>query len=241
MAKEPSNSNVTYFKVDSEGYIYLTSKTPQAGYKEYFNRENVSLGFKKVFSATDDGYISYIGVRTAEFDTGKVEYVAVSIKNGDSIESVQFPLLTQKDKLSNYAKALAQVLPNIDFSKKYSLSFDKRKDDNGYTIKNIYFNQTDLKDTPAVPIFHKYKNKEDNNGGDIPGMEQFVGLGGKVSWDTSAQDNFLYASLMEQIERFKNFNSSTPQPEVNEQPKETPKNVSTPTPAVEDEDEDLPF
>lgn len=243
MAKEPKSANVTYFRVDSDGYIYLRSATPQEGYKEYFNRDGVSLGYKKIFSATDDGYISFLGVRTAEFDTGKVEYVSVSIKNGDSVESVQFPLVTQKGGLSNYAKALAQVLPNIKFEDKYSLSFDKRKDEAGYTIKNIYFNQSDVKDTPAVPIFHKYKNKTGDNGGDIPNMEQTTGLGGKVNWDTSKQDNFLYASLMEQIERFKAFSEST-QSNTSQPKDEAPKaNVTEGNTNVfaNDEDDDLPF
>lgn len=248
MAKEPKSANVTYFRVDSDGYIYLRSATPQEGYKEYFNRDGVSLGYKKIFSATDDGKISFLGVRTAEFDTGKVEYVSVSIKNGDNVESVQFPLLTQKGGLSSYAKALAQVLPNIDFNARYSLSFDKRKDDAGYTIKNIYFNQADVQDTPAVPIFHRYKNKAGDNGGDIPNMEQTTGLGGKVNWDTSKQDNFLYASLMEQIERFKAHTESTdreqPVGQADTRVADEPKgNVSQGDVNVfaGDEDDDLPF
>lgn len=246
MAKEPKNANVTYFKVDSDGYIYLRSATPQEGYKEYFNRDGVSLGYKKIFSATDDGQISFVGIHTAEFDTGKVEYVSISIKNGDSTENVQFPLLTQKGGLTNYAKAIAQVLPNLNPKDSYSLSFDKRKDEGGYTIKNIYFNQSDKQDTPAVPIFHKYKNKAGDNGGDIPNMEQTQGLGGKVVWDTSKQDNFLYASMMEQIERFKSAVSSATEAPVRETvPQESEKsnvtNGNSSPFADEDDDSDLPF
>ena len=246
MAKEPKNANVTYFKVDSDGYIYLTSKTNQEGYKEYFDRDGKHLGYKKIFSATDDGFISDLRIHTAEFDTGKVEYVSVSIKNEDRIENVQFQLTTQKGGLSNYAKAIAQVLPNVDYSKRFSISFDKRKDDGGYTVKNIYFNQSDEEGTPAVPIYHRYKNKKGDNGGDIPNMEQAEGLGGKVIWDTSKQDNYLYKSLMAQIERFKEFlnGEKSTSKEENSKPsveKSSPKNTKKVEVEVEDEDEELPF
>lgn len=245
MAKEPKNANVTYFKVDSDGYIYERSPIAKEGYKEYFDRDKKLLGYKKIYSATDDGKINFVGIHTAEFDNGKVEYVSVSIKNGDNVENVQFQLLNTKGRLSNYAKALAQVLPNVDFSQNFSLSFDKRKDDQGYTIKNIYFNQSDKPDTPAVPIAHKYKNRADDNGGDIPGMEQTEGLGGKVTWDTSKQDNYLYASLKAQIERFKAFlNGETVSGAVEEvNAKSTKKETVKESPVNEDDedDSDLPF
>lgn len=248
MAKEPKSANVTYFKVDSDGYIYERSPIEKEGFKAYFDRENKLLGYKKIYSATDDGKISFVGVHTADFPTGKVDYVSVSIKNGDSIENVQFQLLNTKGRLSNYAKALSQVMPNVNFDENFSLSFDKRKDEQGYTIKNIYFNQTDKPDTPAVPIAHKYKNRADDNGGDIPGMEQVEGLGGKVTWDTSKQDNYLYNSLMAQIERFKaHLSGDTATSEVStpKEVKRDSKEVKTAPEQVfdgdEEDDNDLPF
>ena len=247
MAKEPKNANVTYFKVDSDGYIYERSPIEKEGFKAYFDRENKLLGYKKIYSATDDGKINFIGVHTADFPTGKVDYVSVSIKNEDNVENIQFQLLNSKGKLSNYAKALAQVLPNINFDETFSLSFDKRKDEQGYTIKNIYFNQADKTDTPAVPIAHKYKNRADDNGGDIPGMEQVEGLGGKVTWDTSKQDNYLYNSMMAQIERFKahlsgeTAQTDTELPKGSKTSSKSSKKTSNDVFADEDEDQDLPF
>lgn len=256
MAKEPTTGNSTsFFKVDADGYIYLRSATPKEGYVEYFNRENKSAGYKKIYSATDDGQIAFLGIHVAEFDTGKVEYVSITIKSEDGYENVQFPLKTQKGKLSAYAKSIAQILPNVDFTQNYSISFDKRKDDNGYSIKNIYLNQSDVEDTPAVPVYHKYLNKDGDNGGDIPQMEQKEGLSG-VEWDTMKQDKFLFNSLQEQIERFKAFkaghdegkgvekNSTKPKAEKKETPvtKSTPKsNVKTVTASVEEEDDNVPF
>lgn len=259
MAKEPTTGNSTsFFKVDADGYIYLRSATPKEGYVEYFNRENKSAGYKKIYSATDDGQIAFLGIHVAEFDTGKVEYVSITIKSEDGYENVQFPLKTQKGKLSAYAKSIAQVLPNVDFTQNYSISFDKRKDDNGYSIKNIYLNQSDVEDTPAVPVYHKYLNRDGDNGGDIPQMEQKEGLSG-VEWDTMKQDKFLFNSLMEQIERFKAFKaghseaagektSAKPKAEKKEEPiaksttKTSLKRVSPQEAfADKDEDDDLPF
>ena len=76
-------------------------------------------------------------------------------------------------------------------------------------------------------------------------MEQAEGLGGKVIWDTSKQDNYLYKSLMAQIERFKEFlNGEKPLPkEEDSKPsveKSTPKNTKNVEVETE-EDEELPF
>ena len=125
--------------------------------------------------------------------------VSISIDGKDGRENIQFQLYTMKKGLSPYAKALAQVLPNVDFEKTYSISFDKRKDDRGYTVKNIYFNHGE---NESVKAFHKYLNKEGNNGGDIPSPTQSEDISGKLVWDFSNQDKYLYKSLKEQLERF---------------------------------------
>lgn len=235
MAKEVLSNSTTYYKVDSDGYIYLTSKVEKEGYKEYTNKDGVFAGYKKIYQGTDDGYISYIGIRKAEFPTGVVELVSVSIDTGNGIENVQFPLLNTKGFLSPYAKALAQVLPNVDFKERHSVSFDKRKDEMGYTIKNVYLNRSDVEGTPAVAIFHKFKKKDDDSSGDIPRMVPKTGLGGKVTWDSTEQDNYLYDSLVKQIERFAEFKGSSPKVSnvVNEVVKEEV--------VQEEASDDLPF
>nr|DAN46770.1 MAG TPA: hypothetical protein [Caudoviricetes sp.] len=199
MAREVGNANTSYFKVDADGFIYLASKVEMDGYKPHYNDEGKLTGYRKLFTATDEGKIVELRIRNAKFQTGEVPMVSISIDGKDGRENIQFQLYTMKKGLSPYAKALAQVLPNVDFEKTYSISFDKRKDDRGYTVKNIYFNHGE---NESVKAFHKYLNKEGNNGGDIPSPTQSEDISGKLVWDFSNQDKYLYKSLKEQLERF---------------------------------------
>lgn len=230
MAKEVSSANTTYFRVDADGYIYLISKEEKEGYKAAYNKDGAFVGYKKIFQGTDDGHLSYIGIRKAEFPTGVVEFISLSVDTANGVENVQFQLLNTKGGLSPYAKALAQVLPNVDFKERHSISFDKRKDEAGYTIKNLYLNRADVKGTPAVAIFHKFKKKDDDSSGDIPRMKQSQGLGGKVTWDSTDQDNYLYDSLIKQIERFTEFKNGG-----------VPKTSEAPEAEVVENQDDLPF
>lgn len=241
MAKEVSNQNVTYFKVDADGYIYQRSATQLEGYKPYYDKDSKLLGYKKIYSATDTGKIKDLCIRVAEFSSGGVKMVSLTIEGENGLENIQFPLLTQSKTLSPYAKSLATILPNVDFEGEYSISFDKRKDDKGFTYKNIYFN---IGDNNFVRSFHKYPNKENNNGADIPPMEKSESITGDVVWDSTKQDKFLMDFLKAQIERFHSKTGASETPSVNPEPvgeavveKAKPKKEVL----VEEDDDDLPF
>lgn len=250
MAKELSNENYQYFSVDSDGYIYLKSKEQLEGYKPYYNKDNVLLGYKKIFSATDLGLIKHIGIREVEFPTGKAKMVSITIQGESGMENVQFQLKNSKNQLTDHTRYLAMVLPNVDFSKKYSLSFSKKKNERGFTDKRVYFND---ENGEAVSWFHKFKNKEDNNGGDVPVVEWKEGID-SVEADHTNRDKFLYESLTKQIERFEDFVSGrasetvvkteTPSVEKKSVVKKEVKTSATKNvnvPVAEDDDDDLPF
>jgi len=235
MAKEISDNNYQYFRVDSDGYIYLRSKEQLEGYKPYYDKDDKLLGYKKIFSATDTGLIKYVGVRVADFPTGKVDLVNIAIQGADGIENVQFQLFDSKGRLSGHAISLAMILPNVDFSKEYSLSFGKKKDANGYLEKKVFLND---KEGNSVAWFHKFKNKEDNNGGDIPNLDVKEGVKG-ITYDSTARDKFLYDSLLNQCNRFQEFISGKV---TNDIGKEEVKEVKKPTvPIVDEDDDDIPF
>lgn len=248
MAKELSNENYQYFSVDSDGYIYLKSKEQLEGYKPYYNKDNVLLGYKKIFSATDLGLIKHIGIREVEFPTGKAKMVSITIQGESGMENVQFQLKNSKNQLTDHTRYLAMVLPNVDFSKKYSLSFSKKKNERGFTDKRVYFND---ENGEAVSWFHKFKNKEDNNGGDVPVVEWKEGID-SVEADHTNRDKFLYESLTKQIERFEAFNSGSEKKDVTPSTvtekksvvKEEVKTSATKkgnVPVADEDDDDLPF
>lgn len=248
MAKELANENYQYFSVDSDGYIYLKSKEQLEGYKPYYNKDNVLLGYKKIFSATDLGLIKHIGIREVEFPTGKVKMVSITIQGESGMENVQFQLKNSKNQLTDHTRYLAMVLPNVDFFKKYSLSFSKKKNERGFTDKRVYFND---ENGEAVSWFHKFKNKEDNNGGDVPVVEWKEGID-SVEADHTNRDKFLYESLTKQIERFEAFNSGSEKKDVTPSTvtekksvvKEEVKTSATKkgnVPVADEDDDDLPF
>lgn len=243
MAREVgAGSPINYLKINRDGFLYLSSKEPKEGYKKVELRDE-KVAYHKLFHGTDEGYLDFISIKEAEFQSGKVKYLTLSVNAGEYIDNISMPLFKTNGALNDYVKNLATLLPNLDFSRKISINPSKRKNDAGF-VDNAFFINYDEKE--FVKFFHKY-----GKDGDVPPAEKVEGVSGD-KYDFTKQDKFLYNSLLEQIERFKAFKSG------NTTPKDAPSNVEqksvTNTPkevpqasaqivggAPEEEEDDLPF
>ena len=205
MAKSKNNNvKTTFLQINRDGYLYESSKEPKEDFKEIVMKDDkgnvIRKVYHKTYKETDDGYFSYIGIREAEFKTGKVKYLRFSIKSDEGQDVISIPLYTQRGSLSDYAKSLAILLPNVDFSHKVSVKPNTQKNDRDYTIKNFFIK--DLDTDSYVKHAHKY-----GKDGDIPNCVKKESAG-KVVWDCSEQDDYLYNILLKEIERFKQFKSN---------------------------------
>lgn len=250
MAREVGNgSPINYLKINREGFLYLSSKEPKEGWKKV-ETEDGKVFYHKLFHGTDEGHLDFIAIKEVEFSTGKVKYLTFSINAGDYIDNISVPLFKQNGALNDYVKNLATLLPNLDFSKKISITPSKKKNDAGFVDNSFFINYNEKE---FVKFFHKY-----GKDGDIPPAEKVAGVGGD-KYDFTKQDIFLFDSLKEQIERFKNFKgSATPPSDSTQSAPSTPSNntpantpstsgslatnaVAPQTDFAEEEHDDLPF
>ena len=243
MAKEAQNNggNVTYFKINQDGMLYTGSKEPIDGY-EKIQLKDGSDYYQKTYVSSDDGYLSFLGVVEKNYPTGKVKELVISVKGSTGIDNISVPLFYQK-RLTDYAKNLATILPNVDFSQRVCINPSKKKTEkNGkkYLQRSLFINLPDAPEGENLVKFaHKY-GKE----GDIPGFEKIVGVDGTPSYDFKAQDTYLYNILTEQIERFKSYkeNSKSVKNQESSTPVENnPVENSTPPVLENTTADDLPF
>ena len=170
-----------------------------------------------------------------------VKLVSIAIKSENGVDKFSFPLKKTNGGLSDYAKGLAVILPNLDFSRPLSISPSRKKNDKGYLSRFLFFNYADGAEPKHPEFAHRY-----GKDGDIPMGEQVEKMGNKV-WNFDKQDTYLYNILEAQLERFKEFRQEN-KIEVESTPKPHTKATSVPQAAVseeaasqEEESDDLPF
>lgn len=236
MAKEFNNSPRTYLRVNKDGLLYIKSNEPKEGYEEVVLKNGNSV-FHKTFGSTDDGHLSYIGINEKEFPTGKVKLLEIAIESDNGTDQITFNLFKKNGNLDDYAKNLATLLPNLDFSERINIVPSRKKKD-GYVQRNVFINYPDQTgDGNFVKFAHMY-----GKDGDIPMAEKIQAVDGSVKYDFTKQDSYLYKILNEQIERFKAFKgtNSTPNTDTQTQEQQAPQQQQAPNIEAEDAD-DLPF
>lgn len=246
MAKEFNNSPRTYLRVNKDGLLYIGLTAQQ---KTLTEPEKLALGFSRVelkdgkhtyhktFGSTDDGLLSYIGINEKEFGGSKVKLLELAIEGESGVDQITFNLFKQNGNMDDYAKNLATLLPNLDFSEKINIVPSRKKNDRGYAQRNVFINYPNKEgDANFVTFAHKY-----GKDGDIPMADPTTAVDGSIKYDFTKQDTYLFNILNTQIERFKAFKgvNSTPndttQPETASQPQQ-----SAPDLQAENHD-DLPF
>lgn len=237
MAKEFNNSPRTYLRVNKDGLLYVKSNEPKEGYEE-IELKNGNKSYHKTFGSTDDGLLTYIGISEKEFPSGKVKLLEVAIEGKNGVDQITFNLFKQNGNLDDYAKNLATLLPNLDFSERINIVPSRKKNDRGYAQRNVFINYPDKDgDSNFVSFAHKY-----GKDGDIPMAEKVTGVDGSIKYDFTKQDSFLYKILNAQIERFKEFKgvNSTPKQETNTETPQGNGQPQAPDLGAENSD-DLPF
>ena len=237
MAKETTSRNATYLSINKDGYLYQKSNTPKEGWDE-ITLDSGAKTYHKTYTSTDDGFIDFLSIDKRDFATGEVEIVSISVKSGEETDKISFQLFKNNGGLSDYAKGLALVLPNLEYARQLNVSPSRKRNDKGYLNRFLFINYVDGNE-PKYPEFaHKFKTKN-NQEGDIPSAEKESKMG-KDTWNFEKQDEFLYKVLLDEIARFKQFKESsksdTPQVEVTTSVKKE-KVVAAST----EEEDDLPF
>lgn len=240
MAKEAGQGgNMTFLAINKDGYFYKKVEEGEEGSVEVKLKDGGSV-YHKLYKETDDGYIDYMSIEEKEFKSGKVKLLSLSVKSENGIDKISMPLKNSRGGLNEYAKGLALILPNLDFSRLVNISASKKKNDKGFINKFLYINYVDGQE-PKYPEFaHKYGAE-----GDIPKGVKVTKMG-EETWDFSAQDEFLLEILTTEMARFKAFRTSNPVKSVSEDKPAEPKSSNTsassrPEPVHEDEEDELPF
>lgn len=190
-----SGKTVNYFGINKDGYLYRRTDKDNPD-KITIKLDDGRVFYHELFTATEMGYITQFGLREIKFKNGSGKKVLrIAIESEDLVDVVDLSIKTQAGRLHPRLRVLAQIAPNIDFNAKYSLSPEKRKSDDGYAPKGLFFND---ENGGFVRFKHFFGEK-----GDIPGYEEVISLGETVR-DYSKQDNYLNDILTAQIERFNN-------------------------------------
>lgn len=236
MAREFNNTPTTYLRVNKDGLLYEKSKEPKEGFNEV-KLKNGSSTYHKTYGGTDDGYLSYIGIKELTFDGGTKKLLEVAIKGENGTDKISFDLFKQNGALDDYIKNLAILLPNLDFGERINIVPSRKKNDRGYAVRSLFINYPDKEgDDNYVKFAHMY-----GDDGDIPPAKPTKKIDGSISYDFTEQDTYLYNILKEQIERFKEFKGySSDESNVETQNESAVKEpVSAGIP--DEDDDDLPF
>lgn len=244
MPKKGNSRNRNYLRINKDGVFYLPVGQEKMGQP---NVVEVELdGGKKVYhelfyGGTEDGKITYIGISEKTFPTGKVKHLDIVIDGESEQDQVSLQLFNQKGQLNDYIKSVVSWLPNVDYSKSYSLKPATKKNPKGYVYRTLYLNETSTGDM----VERKYIMGKEGN---VPQFTVKEGIDGSKTYDFEEQDKFLFEKLKEELARFQQEVGDTYTPAPTEE--DAPKNISTkikdsvtatkPVTTAE-ADDDLPF
>lgn len=237
MAKTGNQGTVNYLRINRDGKLYKKANETDEGRVEIELKDGRKV-YHHLFSGSEDGYLAYLGIVKKSFDSGEVEELTMVIKGETETDSISVPMYRADGGLNGYVKHMACVLPNMDFSEKVCFVPSTQKDPNNYTKQSIFINYVD-KDKEIVQLAHKYGEKYD-----IPGAEKTTALNGTIKSDFKKQDEYLYAILIKEIERFTEFKGNNSTPKVEAQVTITEPVTETKTTVVkkvDESDDDLPF
>ena len=246
MAREATYKPTTYLRINAEGQLYNGTSEPAEGYVQYTSKQG-NVSYRKVFSGTEYGKITQLGISEKTYESGKVKFVEIVVENDEARDIIQLPLKKQNGTLTDEVRKLVSFLPNVDFNKTLTITSNRKKNDRGYVDKVLFFSYVD-----EGGEFETIKSAlKFGEGGDIPMFTTKEGLDGIV-YDYTEQDRFLYGKLLDELTRFQEFKSSPKSSDVKneEKPKKEEKPSETKTtskstkkeePKVEDDDDDLPF
>lgn len=197
MAEKFSNyKNRTYLNINKDGMLYSKSNESDRDATKVVTDKGEVL-YHVLYTKTDRGLITNIQITE---DRGFGKQFQISLESSDNLDIISVPLLQSNGQLNNYVRNFTQILPNIDFSKTYTISPNRKKNDRGYVYKNLYVNYDDTFVKNAI-------DKED-----LPEIVVKEKVGGGKAYDTTDLDNFLFEKLEGQIKRLQDFlDSSKPE------------------------------
>lgn len=190
----------TYLNINKDGMFYSKSTEDDSDATKVVTDKGDTL-YHVLYIKTDEGYITNIQITD---DRGFGKQFQISLESEDCIDIISVPLLQTNGQLNNYVRSFTQILPNIDFSKTYTISPNRKKNDRGYVYKNLYVNHNNTFVKNAI-------EKED-----LPDIVVKEKVGGGKSYDTTDMDNFLFKKLEGQIKRLQDFLDSS-KPELMEE------------------------
>ena len=208
MARRIQTNKINYLKINSNGVLYTRGNEGADGVVEVELKDGRKYYHELFNGGSELGYITYMGVVDKEFKDGKVTYFQIIIQGDEEADCIQIPFKTNKGFLNPYVKNIASLLPSIDYTRKISLKPSTKKNDRGFVYPSVYLN---YEDRTLVEFAHTF-----GEGGDIPSAEKVEKLG-VTTYDFTAQDEFLFNILEEQIKRFQEYRKTVFETEESEQ------------------------
>jgi len=235
MAKQGNGGKRNFLRINRDGVFYLPTTGDRMGQPNIVEveLEDGSKVYHELFrGGTEDGRITYLNIVEKNFKTGKVEHLVLSITGEDETDQISLPLYDRKDNLTDYVKSVVAWLPNVDYSKIYSIKPSTKKNPRGYVYRTLFLN--DVAEDKAVE--REYTMGKNGN---VPPFVEKEAAGGKKKYDFTDQDKFFFEKLQEQIARFQqesDYEPNRPQAPVTSAP--ATHAAPAPSPTVDD---DLPF
>ena len=232
--------DTTFLRINADGKLYISSKEPKDGYKEYVSKQG-NVSYRKEYSGVQ-GKINHAMIKEIEYDGAKAKFFMLFLSDGEESYAIVTPLFTQKGGLNQYVKSFVRYFKNIDLSKDIIIAPQARKKDDKYAPGAFWINYVgeDGKTGDLVKMYFK----RDQNG--WPDIEQITSITGEKKWDSSKQDKFAYEELTKYLETFSSKkdepNTTAPAREKTEinTKQEAPAHTQ-PSPVDFQETDDLPF
>lgn len=228
MARNRTTKPTNYLNINKDGLLYKRTTADNPNAKAVVLKDGSTVHHQLFNGGTEEGYLNHIGIREADFPSGKIKQLVVVVEGETETDMISLPLFRADGHLNGYVKSIACVLPNVDFSRKLVLQPSTQKNDRGFVYQTIYFNYVNDSRT-TIPTAHKYGEK-----GDAPPAEEITAVDGSKKMDFTKQDTFLFNVLKKEIERFQEFKGKNNTPEVYTTESNAPDN------ALDDEEDDLP-
>lgn len=229
-------------KIGKDG-LYVSSKTPQAGYVETkYGTNPEKITYKKALDSIE-GVITSFLVEDVTFDGKTLKFCNLTLVNGEVTTKLS---VNVNNTYGNYTEEFTRLISSLDGYKPGEHVIIQAKYKN-YTNK-------EGKDKRSLSVYINHKNIIADNG--KPASTGFIPFDsvprpvaedkrGETHWNWDAAMDFWYAKYVEISKRIRDKAPATTKPSTQKaEPNkmETPKKgVSAPSGAVTQPDDDLPF
>lgn len=229
-----------YIQSYYDGTLFEYSKSPQEGFVEHTNSKG-KVSYRKYYRQGVEGSLVSVETRVNQYLNNREEVIFTLSNAGDEYK-VTFPVLNNDGtQLDDFTESIVRHLPALQKGATYSINnWRMNKGDmvNGekvlYNNSGVSFKQGGEKVAAVLGY-----NTDNNPNGEIPRIEwkELAGKNRPTAASKERKLEFLYNTLLEQVERLSSGGGAPAQTNRNTPKPSTPEQAFAPAEEVDD----LPF